>query len=521
MKTDDMAFFHEGTLRICGSLNIDVVLRRCLEFLKGYMPLSGILLDIYEKEIGALRNVALISDIPLQPLNRPITLSRQERQLIEAQTQKGVLVDDADRDPISIQLSTALGLKRVCYLVLHLKIQDERLGVVVVFGRGKNCFQPEHRRLLELLHDPFAIAMSNTLRFRELSRLKERLKDDNRYLFQELHQLSGDEIVGERFGLKQVMDMVRQVARLDSNVLLLGETGVGKEVIANAIHFSSPRGSGPLIKVNCGAIPENLIDSELFGHEKGAFTGAVAQKRGRFERADAGTLFLDEVAELQPNAQVRLLRTIQDRRIERVGGDASIPVDVRLICATNRNLEERVRAGKFREDLWFRLNVFPITIPPLRQRREDIPALVHYFIEKKSHDMKLPYRPQPAPGSLDRLKRYDWPGNVRELENIVERELIRSRTRPADEPLAFLDFEPLQRTIRAETTIPGRTDTDKNLEIDRVMRAHLQHVLQLSGGRIQGRYGAAAKLGLNPSTLRHRLRKLGIPFGYRALSETE
>ena len=218
--------------------------------------------------------------------------------------------------------------------------------------------------------------------------------------------------------------MVRLVASLNSPVLLLGETGVGKEVIANAIHYSSPRKDGPFIKVNCGAIPDTLIDSELFGHEEGAFTGATTKKRGRFERAHKGTILLDEIGELPPPAQIRLLRVIQNKEVERVGGTKPIPVDIRVIAATHRNLKEMVSKNEFREDLWFRLNVFPITIPPLRERKEDIHALVQHFAERKSKELKFHTVPTLATGAIDRLKSYHWPGNVRELENVVERALI-------------------------------------------------------------------------------------------------
>ena len=252
---------------------------------------------------------------------------------------------------------------------------------------------------MSLLNEPFAIAFSNTLKHQEVLRLKDLLADDNRYLHRELLHLSGEEIVGADFGLKRVIEMVRQVAPLNSPVLLLGETGVGKDVIANAIHYSSPRKDGPLVKVNCGAIPETLLDSELFGHEKGAFTGAISQKRGRFERANQGTIFLDEIGELPSPAQVRMLRVLQYKEIERVGGTNPIPVDIRLIAATNRNLEEMVKTKQFREDLWFRLNVFPIHIPPLRERKEDIPALVRHFVKRKSRELKLAYTSSPCPRS--------------------------------------------------------------------------------------------------------------------------
>jgi DNA-binding NtrC family response regulator len=349
------------------------------------------------------------------------------------------------------------------------------------------------------------------LRHQEVSRLKDMLADDNRYLFEELRSASGDEIIGSDFGLKAVMEMVRQVAPIDSPVLLLGETGTGKEVIANAIHYSSRRKDGPLIKVNCGAIPETLVDSELFGHEKGAFTGAVSQKRGRFERANKGTIFLDEIGELPAQAQVRLLRVLQTKEIERVGGTTSIPVDVRILSATNRNLEKMIASGRFREDLWFRLNVFPIMIPPLRQRREDIAALVHHFIDRKSKEMKLTERPALAPGALDRLMVYDWPGNVRELENLIERALIQQRN-------GVLSFETLsapQVPVSHEVTRDaGRNRTV--LSLDEINGQHIRKALETAGGKINGPGGAAQILGLHPNTLRSRMSKLGIPYGKKS-----
>jgi transcriptional regulator with GAF, ATPase, and Fis domain len=351
------------------------------------------------------------------------------------------------------------------------------------------------------------------LRHQEVSRLKDMLADDNRYLFSELRSVSGDEIIGSDFGLKTVIEMVQQVAPLDSPVLLQGETGTGKEVIANAIHYSSRRKDGPFIKVNCGAIPETLLDSELFGHEKGAFTGAISQKRGRFERANKGTIFLDEIGELPAQAQVRLLRVLQSKEIERVGGTTSIPVDIRIISASNRNLQEMIASGRFREDLWFRLNVFPVMIPPLRQRREDIPSLVHHFIDRKSKELKLAERPVLAAGAIDRLMAYDWPGNVRELENMIERALIQSRRG------GVLSFETLsvpQVPVGREVTRDaGRNRTVFSL--DEINAQHIRQALEKAGGKINGPGGAAEILGLNPNTLRSRMNKLGIPFGRKSL----
>ena len=248
------------------------------------------------------------------------------------------------------------------------------------------------------------------------------------------------------------------------------------------------------------------MDSELFGHEKGDFTGAIAQKRGRFERADKGTIFLDEIGELPPQAQVRLLRVLQSKEIERVGGTKSIPVDVRIISATHRNLEEMIKSGQFREDLLFRINVFPIMLPPLRQRREDIPALTHYFIEQKTKEMKLGILPKLGPGAIDQLMSYDWPGNVRELENIVERALIRNRD-------GFLTFEHLvSAPPQKEELITMADQTRGILKLDEINALHIQRVLKLTKRKISGPGGAAELLGIHPNTLRKRMDKMGISY---------
>ena len=323
-------------------------------------------------------------------------------------------------------------------------------------------------------------------------------------------EMTGDTIIGADFGLKEVAEAVRHVAPLNSPVLLVGETGVGKEVFANAIHYSSPRKDRQFIKVNCGAIPENLIDSELFGHEKGAFTGAISRKRGRFERAHTGTIFLDEIGDLPLAAQTRLLRVLQHHEIERVGGTESIPVDVRIVSATHRDLEEMVRAGRFREDLWFRINVFPIMIPPLRQRTEDIPALVNHFIERKSRELKIRSMPSLVRGFLDRLQSYNWPGNVRELENLVERALIQNKIEGGEGPLSL---DP-----PATSSSPHRTNAHgegkHNMPpLDQAMKNYILTALARTDGKVEGKDGAAHILGLHPSTLRGRMKKLGLSYG--------
>ena len=393
---------------------------------------------------------------------------------------------------------------------MQLALEDEYLGVLAISNREGIPYNEHHARLLSLLHEPFAIALANVLQYRELQELKDELADDYRYMQDEFRRMAGEEIIGADFGLKGVMDLVRQVAPLDSPVLLLGETGSGKEVMATAIHNSSPRKDGPFIRVNCGAIPATLIDSELFGHEKGAFTGALSQKRGRFERADKGTIFLDEIGELPLDAQVRLLRVLQEREIERVGGTRAIKLDIRVIAATHRNLESMVSSREFRDDLYFRLKVFPILIPPLRQRTIDIPALVHHFLRKKTLELGFGRVPPLAPGAMDILSDYPWPGNVRELENTVERALILSH----GEPMTFSD---LSAPISTEYCSGSPSAGDGDIcTLDDVMARHIRLVLGKTNGRVEGAGGAAELLGLNPGTLRHRMRKLGVPFGRKA-----
>ncbi|MCU0561638.1 MAG: sigma 54-interacting transcriptional regulator [Desulfobacterales bacterium] len=516
---DRLFFFKEGTAKICGSLDINEAMQECRLFLKSFMPLNCLLFGLFEPENGAIRILALAADFPVKYSGDiPIALSEESKAYMKSHTGQMLVGDSVGNSPhtaLARELARALGLPDLTGVGMPLRIKGEQLGGLGVLSQPDRPFTQNHIELLELLHDPFAIALSNHLRHREVLRLKDLLADDNRYLQSELHRISGNEIVGERFGLKDVMRLVNAVAPMESPVLLLGETGVGKEVIANAIHYSSPRRSGPLVKVNCGAIPQGLIDNELFGHEKGAFTGASTMLRGRFERAEGGTLFLDEVGELPLAAQVRLLRVLQEKVVERVGGSQPISVNVRVIAATHRDLQSMVQRGEFREDLWYRINVIPIRIPPLRERRADIPALVYHFIERKRREMNLRRQPVLAEGALERLKLYDWPGNVRELENAVERELIRSQAQGRGSPLRFEEIEAPAVRPQDASPAPGSLHGAPDLALDTVLRAHIAHVLGLTNGRIQGPRGAASLLGVQPNTLRHRMRKLGIPYGVR------
>ena len=521
MTMDENVFFREATLRICSSLNIIVALRSCFDYVKFYIPMNRMYLHLYDADENLTRIVAAARDDMMEEPARIIHLPEKGRNVRTAELMADLLKNedvirfrnqpDSEAGIPEILERFGLDAKTSLMNMLLKLVKGNQIGSLVVFADGLNRYTDEHARLLKLLHRPFAIAVSNALEHREIVRLKNILADDNRYLFNELRSASGDEIVGADFGLKAVMKMVQQVAPLDSPVLLLGETGTGKEVIANAIHYSSPRKDRPFIKVNCGAIPETLLDSELFGHEKGAFTGAISQKRGRFERADKGTIFLDEIGELPAQAQVRLLRVLQEKEIERVGGTNSIRVDIRVISATNRNLQEMVASERFREDLWFRLNVFPIMIPPLRQRREDIPALVHHFIDRKSNELKLAERPVLAPGAVERLMAYDWPGNVRELENLIERALIQSR----GDMLSFETLLAPQIQVGREVTHEARSDF-ASLSLDKINAHHIRQALDMAGGKINGPGGAAQILGLHPNTLRSRMNKLGIPYGRKS-----
>lgn len=339
--------------------------------------------------------------------------------------------------------------------------------------------------------------------FRELMRANELLAEDNRALAEELKHLIGVEVVGANAGLRTVMEQVRYVASSRSAILLMGETGTGKEVIANAIHMASNWSAEPMVSVRCGAVSETSLECELFGYEKGAFTGATERRRGRFERAHLGTLFLDEIAELSLRGQARLLRVLQDGTFERVGGEETLKVDVRVIAATHRDLEKMVREGRFREDLWYRLNVFPIRIPPLRLRREDIPSLVRHFVERKAKEMNLSRIPGVFEHDMERLKLYDWPGNVRELQNVVERALILSY----GDTLFFSDF-----VFPRTSTQPLESGQEERpfLSMEEAIAAHIRAALEKTRWKVSGPGGAAELLDMNASTLRFRMQKLGI-----------
>jgi formate hydrogenlyase transcriptional activator len=446
--------------------------------------------------------------------------------------------------PDYYELLVAEGVKTQC--VIPLVNRGQAVGVLAIARTTNKPFTQDDIDFLSEASGQIAIAIENSLAYRELSELKERLAQENLYLEQEIRgEMDFGQIVGNSPALKHVLQLVETVAPTDSTVLLLGETGTGKELIARAVHEHSRRKDRIFVKVNCAAIPTGLLESELFGHEKGAFTGAISQKLGRLELADGGTLFLDEVADIPSEIQPKLLRALQEQEFERLGSTRTLKVNVRLIAATNRDLVKMVAKGEFRSDLYYRLNVFPIRVPPLRERKEDIPLLVGYFVQKFAKQLQKDVKRIP-PSVMKAFTAWEWPGNIRELENLMERSVILTRGKSLDAPLMEMRkpgaeeherktndprheeiAEIVRSTIQAlnEKQVlasdQGKKIADgrakKSAERAKKQREEIVRVLALSNGRVGGSDGAAALLGINRTTLLARIRKLGIdPRDYAA-----
>jgi transcriptional regulator with GAF, ATPase, and Fis domain len=514
--TDDHRLFREVTVRLTGEIDIGKAFQNTLKYLKQFMPLSQIVLVSIAESPTNQRILMRVTDKEIvDDADALLFLGDQENlrsKLFEDLPDTFVreLMDDDFyfMSEADIERNVKiLGAADDAPLIL-IGAREIFSGILFILDSTEPSAVDRTLSVLEMLKEPFTIALYNAIRFYEIERLKDRLEEDNRALQRDIQRDVGERIVGMDQGLKHIMALAGQVAKTPSPVLLQGETGSGKEVIATAIHRMSDRAAGPFISINCGAISESLIDSELFGHERGAFTGANERKRGRFERAEKGTLFLDEIGELPLSAQVRLLRVLQEKEFERVGGGQVVRADVRLIAATNRNLPAMVRDGLFREDLWFRLNVFPLEIPPLRERRGDIPALAYHFIETKCRQLNLSFRPALPANSLEQLITYDWPGNVRELQNAIERALILSHGAP-------LTFPHLPRkTEKSAGVLPPRiTEPFASQSLptyDEISTEYFQAVLKATNGIIGGPRGAARITGLHPSTFRSKIKKLGI-----------
>ena len=406
---------------------------------------------------------------------------------------------DVERFPSCMaQLLAAEGIKSGCSIPLI--SHGKALGVLNVGSAKPGAFTDADTQLLSQVANQLAIAIENALAYREIDALKTKLQDEKLYLEEEIsNQFNFREVIGHSPSLKRALQDAQTVAPTDSNVLIFGETGTGKELIARAVHNLSSRKDHTLVKVNCAAIPTGLLESEMFGHEKGAFTGAIEQRKGRFELANRGTLFLDEVEDIPVDLQPKLLRVLQEQEFERLGSSRTITVDVRVIAATNADLAQLVAEKKFRSDLYYRLNVFPITLPPLRERTEDIPLLVHFFAHKFAQRMRKPIERIPTE-TVTALTRYSWPGNIRELQNLIERAVILSRGTVLEVPLGELK----QNGKTAEH------NGTNGIALESVEREHILRVLRETNWVIGGPAGAAARLGLPRTTLNNKMQKLGI-----------
>jgi formate hydrogenlyase transcriptional activator len=427
---------------------------------------------------------------------------------------------------VHAELASLNGAESIC--LIPLVNRGRVLGILMIVRTTKDPFAQDEVEFLGQVAGPIAIAIENAQAYEEISELKDKLAQEKLYLEEEIRSEMGfEQIIGNCAAIREVLHLVETVAPSDSTVLLLGETGTGKELIARAIHERSRRKNGTFVKLNCAAIPTGLLESELFGHEKGAFTGAISQKIGRMELADQGTLFLDEVGDIPAEIQPKLLRVLQEREFERLGSTHTRKVNVRLVAATNRDLEKMVAAREFRSDLFYRLNVFPIRIPPLRERREDIPLLAKYFVQKIAKQMEKRIDAVPA-AVLKGLTAWDWPGNIRELENFIERAVILTRGRTLEAPLPELykvrsdgpghapvmrEDEEIARIIKATvSSLSGKRDMD---EYVKRQREDIMHMLAECKGRIGGPKGVAARMGISRTTLISRIKRLGInPYQY-------
>jgi len=406
----------------------------------------------------------------------------------------------------------AEGLKTGC--ILPLTSRGRVHGVLLLGRRNENIFSREEVKFLMQVASQVAIAVENALAYNKIARLKEKLTQEKLYLEDEIRtELNFEEIVGKSAVLRSVLQQVATVAPTDSTVLIYGETGTGKELVARAIHNLSSRQSNSFVKLNCAAIPMGLLESELFGHEKGAFTGAIAQRVGRFELANHGTVFLDEVGEIPLELQPKLLRVLQEREFERLGSTRTLTTDARLIAATNRDLSTMVQEQKFRSDLFYRLNVFPVRLPSLRERPEDIPLLVRHFAEQCARRMNKKIETISSE-TLKQMRQYHWPGNIRELQNVIERAVILSTGPVLNVPLSEIQARPAQAAVdgdgNARQKPPSSAGNDIRNVLEETERKHILSVLSQTNWVVAGPKGAATKLGMKRSTLQLRMRKLGL-----------
>ena len=484
--------------------NLDV--RKLLEAisasLREVLPLDAATLGLYDEKRGNMM-VQFLGLIENEPRQAEVRLSLEGSPAGQAFRSREPIVlgriEAAGFPEEGVRHLTRLGMKSGSWVpLIH---RNQAVGVLAVASRIENAFGQREMEMLVQVADQVAMAVSNAVVFRQIAELRDRLRQEKEYLEEEINlENRFEDIVGESGGLRQVLKQIETVAPTDATVLIQGETGTGKELLARAIHRLSTRSERTFVKVNCAAIPAGLLESELFGHEKGAFTGAIARKMGRLELAHEGTLFLDEVGELPLDLQPKLLRALQEKEIERLGGNRAIPVNIRLIAATNRDLGQMVAEKQFRSDLFYRLKVFPIFAPPLRDRVGDIPVLVRHFVSAHSRRMGKNITDIPEE-TMQALCRWPWPGNIRELENFLERAVILTRGSVLYVPLAELETKVAEEEEELERTNPT---------LHAAEREHILRVLRETKGQIGGADGAAERLGLKRTTLNSKLKKLGI-----------
>jgi len=504
----------------CRHIRLDEMLANLIPMLKSSFPLEEIILCRIDSANSCVSSMAGFADAVGQPAAGRASCSAEQLNDLQAwwnADSPELFSAGTLPHPLSALIEPYAG--NTGMLAPVGRVNGLQAILIMIAEHGKTL-QARHLSLAALLREPLSVALENDQRLHELEALREAAEADRRSLMERLNRREpGDTIVGAESGLRLVFERINMVAPLDVPVLILGDTGSGKEIIARAIHVRSNRSQGAFIRVNCGAIPSGLIDSQLFGHEKGAFTGATETRKGWFERADGGTLFLDEVGELPLEAQVRLLRILQDGWLERVGGQKPIHVNVRIVAATHRDLAAEVTRRTFREDLWYRLSVFPIRLPALRERPEDIPALARHFAQLAAQQFGL--KPvKLSAEDIGLLSSYHWPGNVRELASVIDRAAIIGRGKHLEiaAALGILDghstAEPQQEgPLQQSAAAPGGIKT-----LDEVQREHIIAALARLHGRIDGPHGVAGQLGVHPSTLRAKMRKLKIhwrPFRMR------
>ena len=480
---------------LVSNLNLRELLSAISNCLNTVMPHDAAALALYDDSLKELRLTALDFPAHEEPCAAGEIISLEGTPAGLALTTREPVLSDYTKSENARVLSS--GLKSGC--TAPLLFRDRVLGILSIKSLRENAFSQDDAELLGQVAKQVAIAVENALAYREIETLKNKLEEEKLYLEEEIRtEYNFEEIIGNSPALKRVLQDVETVAATDSTVLIYGETGTGKELIAHAIHNLSQRRERTLVKVNCAAIPTGLLESEFFGHEKGAFTGAIDRRIGRFELANQGTIFLDEVEDIPLELQSKLLRVLQEQEFERLGSSRTLRVSVRVVAATNSDLAELVAEKKFRSDLYYRLNVFPINVPPLRERPEDIPMLVHFFAQKFAQQMKRRIESVPK-DTMAALTSYHWPGNIRELQNLVERGVILSRGSSLDIPLAEL---------KHSNKVSNHSNRSATLEA--VERDHILRVLGQLNWVIGGPNGAAARLGVNRTTLNHRLQKLGI-----------